>query len=106
VGKWTNDATGAQVSVADEKDYRFASGWHVTGSTPKAERSDLPDASWKVAELKAYAEENGIDLLDATKKDDILAAIELYEPESSEGEDSEEDSEEEDEDESEDESGE
>ena len=36
-----------------------------------------PDESWKVDELKAYAAERGIDLADATKKADILAAIEL-----------------------------
>ena len=27
MGRWTNEATGARVSVADEKDSRFGSGW-------------------------------------------------------------------------------
>lgn len=27
MGKWINEVTGARVSVADEKDYRFADGW-------------------------------------------------------------------------------
>ncbi|WP_280389307.1 Ish1 domain-containing protein [Nocardia wallacei] len=34
-----------------------------------------PSESWTVAELKAYADEHGIDLGEATKKADILAAI-------------------------------
>jgi hypothetical protein len=40
------------------------------------EASGTPDATWKVAELKAYADEHGVDLGDATKKADILTAIE------------------------------
>lgn len=78
MGRWINDSTGAIVSVADEKDYRFGDGWHAEGSTPKPARSETPDKSWKVDELKAYAEANDIDLADATKKDDIIAAIELH----------------------------
>ncbi|WP_185999959.1 hypothetical protein ACLIMP_22280 [Novosphingobium aerophilum] len=39
---------------------------------------DAPDISkMTVPELKVFAETNGIDLGEATKKDDILAAIEL-----------------------------
>jgi hypothetical protein len=39
---------------------------------------DAPDISkMTVAELKGFAETNGIDLGDATKKDDIIAAIEM-----------------------------
>jgi hypothetical protein len=38
-------------------------------------KSDYEDMT--VAELKEYAEKNGIDLGDATKKADIIAAIEL-----------------------------
>lgn len=78
MGRWINDGTGAIVSVADEKDYRFGDGWHTEGSAPKPTRSETPDRSWKVDELKAYAEENAVDLADATKKDDIIAAIELH----------------------------
>ena len=76
MGRFVNDQTGAIVSVADEKDHRFTSGWHAAGSAPK--RAATPDKSWKVDELKAYAEENSVDLGDATKKDDIVAAIELH----------------------------
>jgi len=35
-----------------------------------------PDNTWKVADLKAYADEHGIDLKGATTKAAILAAIE------------------------------
>lgn len=37
---------------------------------------EAPLSKLKVAELKAYATENSIDLGDASKKDDILAVIE------------------------------
>lgn len=37
--------------------------------------SDSPDGSWKVAEIKEWAQAHGVDLGDATKKADILAAI-------------------------------
>lgn len=48
----------------------------------KAEALDAPLVEVNLddmtaAQLKAYAEENGIDLGDATKKDDIRAAIQL-----------------------------
>lgn len=36
-----------------------------------------PDDDWKVAELRAWAAVHDVDLDDATKKADILAAIEL-----------------------------
>jgi len=72
MSRFQNLKTGVVVSVADEKDGRFTTGWKLAG-----EQSSSPDKSWKVADLKAYAEESGIDLLDATKKEDILAAIAL-----------------------------
>jgi hypothetical protein len=40
-----------------------------------------PSEAWTVAQLKAYADEHSIDLGDATKKADILAAIELADDE-------------------------
>jgi hypothetical protein len=36
---------------------------------------DVPDESWKNADIKAWAEDHGVDLGDATKKADMLAAI-------------------------------
>jgi len=78
MGRFINDTTGAIVSVADEKDYRFGDGWHTEGSAPKSVKSSTPDKSWTVAELNDYAKQNSVDLGDATKKDDVVAAIELH----------------------------
>ena len=47
------------------------------GSEPAADDTDPLAGLTTVAQLKAYAEETGIDLGDATKKDDIRAAIQL-----------------------------
>lgn len=73
MAEYIHTQSGARVSVADGKvlgvDFVPVDGQDAAG------QSDTPDKSWKVAELKAYAEEQGIDLGDATKKDDILAVI-------------------------------
>ena len=69
--RYKHVTSGAVVSVRDDK--VLGSEWGpIEGSTTKGES---PDSTWKVADLKAYADENGIDLGDATKKDDIVAAI-------------------------------
>ena len=39
------------------------------------EKSDFPDEAWKVADIKEWASAHEVDLGDATKKADILAAI-------------------------------
>jgi len=41
---------------------------------PKADDA-VPDDSWKVAEIKTWANDHGVSLGDATKKADMLAAI-------------------------------
>lgn len=64
-----NAQTGAVVNVSDETAQRLGAPWGA------ADRSEKPDTSWKVADLKAYADENGIDLGDATKKADILDVL-------------------------------
>lgn len=74
MSKFENLKTGVVVSVDDSKDDRFNSGWKPAGA-PDPRPLGAPDSSWKVADLKAHAEENGIDLGDATKKEDIVAAI-------------------------------
>lgn len=71
MARYTHATTGAVVDVRDDK--VLGSEWQIVGA--ESTRSESPDSSWKVAELKAYADENDIDLADATKKDDILAAI-------------------------------
>ena len=78
MGRFIQNGTGIVVSVADSKDDRFASGWKPYDGTDSAPTSETPDKSWKVADLKAYADEKNVDLGDATKKEDILAAIELH----------------------------
>lgn len=75
MSRFENIQTGVVISVDDSKDDRFASGWKTPGEDAK---SETPDKTWKVAELKAYATEHQIELGDATKKDDVLAAIELH----------------------------
>lgn len=67
-----NAQTGAVVNVSDEKADRLGAPW---GAADATERSETPDTSWKVADLRAYAEENGIDLGEATKKADILDVL-------------------------------
>lgn len=55
-------------------------GWEAVEGEPAGEPG-TPSKSWKVDALKVYAEEHGINLGEATKKDDILAAIEAAEAE-------------------------
>lgn len=46
-----------------------------SGAWVEVETEDKPLEKRSVAELKTYADENGVDLGEATKKVDILAAI-------------------------------
>jgi hypothetical protein len=62
--------TGVRVSVSDETAARLGAEW-------RAPRADTPDGTWRVAELRAYAAEHGIDVPEGAKKADILAAIGL-----------------------------
>jgi hypothetical protein len=68
--RYKHVTSGAVVSVRDDK--VLGSEW---GLVDGATRGESPDSTWKVADLKAYASDNGIDLGDATKKEDIVAAI-------------------------------
>lgn len=72
MAEYIHDQSGARVSVADGK--VLGVGFTPIGEEPSGE----PGASWTVGELKAYAEENGIDLGGATKKDDIIAVISAH----------------------------
>lgn len=47
-------------------------------AAPAADSTADPLDKMKIEELKAYAEENGIDLGEAKKKDEILAAIKSH----------------------------
>ncbi|WP_067198918.1 hypothetical protein [Microbacterium sp. XT11] len=68
---------GRQVTVPDNvADSYISQGWVVPGSPAPAEQETVDISKLKVDELKAYAEEHGIDLGDAKKKADILTVIE------------------------------
>lgn len=79
MSKFENLKTGVVISVDDSKDERFVSGWKRVGSKPpaasQAVRGEAPDESWSNKELKAYAEENQINLGEAKNKAGFLAAI-------------------------------
>jgi hypothetical protein len=49
----------------------------ITAVAKKADppKSDAPDGTWKVKELKAFAAEKGIDLGDAKKQEEILEKV-------------------------------
>lgn len=51
-----------------------------TGEWVEVEPAEKPLEKRSVADLKAYADENGIDLGEATKKADVLAAILAADP--------------------------
>lgn len=67
-----NKLTGAVMSVSDSTASRLGGEWVDVDAR---DRSESPDSTWKVADLKAYAADNDVDLGDATKKEDVLAAI-------------------------------
>lgn len=53
-------------------------GWTIVSSEQwEPADAEKPIDKMKVDELKAHADKNGIDLGEATKKEDILAAIEV-----------------------------
>lgn len=62
--EWTKD-------LGDAVPDRFWSG----DAAPQPEPDGAPSESWKVADLRGFASEQGIDLEGASTKADILAAI-------------------------------
>jgi hypothetical protein len=73
----THPGKGRQVTVPDDvADSYTSQGWVAAGSPAPAEQEPVDISKLKVDELKAYAGDHGIDLGDATKKDDIRAVIE------------------------------
>ena len=67
---------GSEHDVDDHLAARLINRGVAEEVKPKPAKSETPDESWTVAELRAHAEEHEIDLGAATKKADILAAIE------------------------------
>ncbi|MGX1932048.1 Rho termination factor N-terminal domain-containing protein [Microbacterium resistens] len=73
----THPVKGRQVTVPDDvADSYISQGWVVPGSPALAEQETADISKLKVDELRAYAEEHGIDLGDAKKKADIVSVIE------------------------------
>jgi hypothetical protein len=64
-------AVGYIVPAAVSEHYRKM----VLETPEEPEKSSFPDSSWKNDEIKAWAESHEVDLGDATKKADMLAAI-------------------------------
>ena len=87
--KFTSKYAGLTLQDADGIWAQFDRGEFETDDTKVAARlrkvedveevesEDKPLDQMKVDELKQFAADNSIDLGDATKKDDILAAIQL-----------------------------
>jgi hypothetical protein len=73
-----NKGNGAIVNVDDATAARLGSAWEDADKPATPQKSETPDKTWKNDDLKAYAEEHSIDLGDAAKKEDYLAAIELH----------------------------
>ena len=68
-------AQGRAVDVPEDQIEAYTSlGWEKVVGEPDTHES-VPSKSWKVDALNEYAEEHGIDLGSASKKDEILAAI-------------------------------
>lgn len=76
MAKLIHPKTRRKVVVPDARAGYFTDkGWRVVQTTSGGDGPTEPNESWKVDELKAYAAEHDIDLGDATKKADIVAAI-------------------------------
>lgn len=77
--QFRNKSTGAVITANGPvaKDYSQRKQWEevkpATGKASDGSAGDLSDMT--VAELKSYADQHHIDLAGASKKDDIVAAI-------------------------------
>lgn len=69
---------GAEViGISAAKAREFKEKGYLTGDVPADEPKDEPFYQMTVAQLKSLADAEKVDLGDATKKADIVAAIEL-----------------------------
>lgn len=64
-----------EADSGDDSESEKPPGTPASGQTPNAIPEGDPGETWTVAQLKAYASENGIDLGKSTAKPDILAKI-------------------------------
>lgn len=68
-----NAPVGSEHDVGEEEAALLYERGLAEPATPP--RSETPDATWTIKELQAHAEELGVDLGTARKKDDILAVL-------------------------------
>lgn len=64
---------GSEHDVSEDEAKRLISRGVAEAAT--LSKADAPSESWTVRDLRAYADDLGIDLGDATRKADILATI-------------------------------
>ena len=83
VPAWASDLIGKHL-IGDPVEAPLTEQGSVTVGPPQGgdstpgepgASSDVPDEDWTIADLRAYAKANDIDLHGATSKADILAAI-------------------------------
>lgn len=69
---------GVHVTVGAERaDQWREQGWCDPDQAPAEDAvpAGAPDATWTIAQLRAHAEQHGVDVAAAKKKDEILAAL-------------------------------
>lgn len=66
---------GSDVGSEHDVSERVANRLIERGVAQPVGTTDAPNESWTVRDLRAYADEVGIDLGDATRKADVLAII-------------------------------
>ncbi|QTF81711.1 hypothetical protein SEA_BEEGEE_8 [Gordonia phage BeeGee] len=87
------DGKGVKLAAGDTIPSGVDVGAHLLDDTADEDQSDgddtfpegAPELSWKGPQLLAYAKEKGIDLGGATKKADMLAAIEAAQASTGDG---------------------
>src|SRR5688572_22128109 len=72
---------GYYVPVSLAKAYETTLGAKPEEPVEADEKSDFPDDSWKNADIKEWASAHEVDLGEATKKADMLAAIQAHKEE-------------------------
>jgi hypothetical protein len=77
--KFKNDRNGDVVEVSDKESVKRLRGLDNWSEVKDSQSVEIPEGSpaeeWTVAQLKAYAERENIDLGDVSKKADVLDAI-------------------------------
>jgi hypothetical protein len=79
---WEVRATVGGYYVPEKVARKYEQTLGAPKEAPKEEtEGPSPDETWKNADIKEWAESHGVDLGDATKKADMLAAIQAHKEE-------------------------